>query len=282
MKTVNSSQMLDAKNEPAHVEPPDIIDIDITGHLDQIDLDEGIPVAAEGGDQVGGKLVTGAPASEAADILDRVPEHSNNDADPETVEDGSPMQGYDDDILTGQRRSRRIAVKQSLHSNDQNSHSYYVRDTYEDIAHLAGQIKGGSRRRSWRATKTIIERRTLHAYKLSVKKASMKNEKASKESITKELKQLVDKGVWEVIEKVHLTKNQLKSVIRSSMFLKEKFNGDGSFDKLKARLVAGGDGQDKSLYDNLSSPTVAQETVMMVIAIAAAEKRKVLTLQQHI
>jgi hypothetical protein len=28
------------------------------------------------------------------------------------------------------------------------------------------------------------------------------------------------------------------------MFLKEKFNGDGSFDKLKARLVAGGDGQD--------------------------------------
>jgi hypothetical protein len=110
----------------------------------------------------------------------------------------------------------------------------------------------------------------------------MKNEKASKESITKELKQLVEKGVWEVIEKAHLTKNQLKSVIRSSMFLKEKFNGDGSFDKLKARLVAGGDGQDKSLYDNLSSPTVAQETVMMVIAIAAAEKRKVLTLQQHI
>jgi hypothetical protein len=84
----------------------------------------------------------------------------------------------------------------------------------------------------------------------------------------------VDKGVWEVIENAHLTKKQLKSVIRSSMFIKEKFNGNGSFDKLKARLVAGGDGLDKSLYDNLSSLTVAQETVMM-IAIAATEKTKV-------
>jgi hypothetical protein len=185
------------------------------------------------------------------------------------------MLGYDDGMLTGERRSRRIAAKRNAHNNEQTRHSYYVRDTYENIAHLAGQIRGGSRRRPWRATKTVIERRTLHAYKLSVKKALLKNEKASKELITKELKQLVDKGVWEVIEKVHLTKKQLKSVIRSSMFLKERFNGDGSFDKLKARLVAGGDGQDKSLYDNLSSPTVAQETVMMVIAIAAAEKRKV-------
>lgn len=105
-----------------------------------------------------------------------------------------------------------------------------MRDTYEDIAHLAGQMRGGSRRRPWRATKKVLERRTLHAYKLSVKKALLQNEKASKESITKELKQMVDKGVWEVIDKARLTKKQLRSVIRSSMFLKEKFHGDGSFD----------------------------------------------------
>ena len=74
-----------------------------------------------------------------------------------------------------------------------------------------------------------------------------------------------------MIDKAALTKKQLESAIRSFMFLKEKFHGDGSFDKLKARLVAGGDGQDKSLYDNLSSPTVTQETVMILLAIAAAE-----------
>jgi hypothetical protein len=84
----------------------------------------------------------------------------------------------------------------------------------------------------------------------------------------------VDKGVWEVIENAHLTKKQLKSVIRSSMFIKEKFNGDSSFDKLKARLVAGGDGLDKSLYDNLCLECEIAETVIM-IAIAATEKRNV-------
>jgi hypothetical protein len=37
-------------------------------------------------------------------------------------------------------------------------------------------------------------------------------------------------------------------VIRSSIFLKRKTHPDGSFDKYKARLVAGGDMQDKKLY----------------------------------
>ena len=93
----------------------------------------------------------------------------------------------------------------------------------------------------------------------------------------KELKQLVDKNVWEVIAKSSLSRAQLNKVIRSSMFLTEKFTASGVFDKLKSRLVAGGDGQDKSLYEKLSSPTVAHETVMMVLAIAAIERRKVAT-----
>ena len=55
---------------------------------------------------------------------------------------------------------------------------------------------------------------TLHAYRISVKKALKKNEKISKKSILKELKQMVDKEVWEVISKLRLTKDQLKKVIR--------------------------------------------------------------------
>jgi hypothetical protein len=116
---------------------------------------------------------------------------------------------------------------------------------------------------------------------LSVAKALKKNEKASRKSILSELKQIVDKSVWEVIEKSSLTKVQLRKAIRSSMFLKEKFTSDGEFEKLKARLVAGGDSQDKALYDNISSPTVAQETVMMVLAIAAIEKRKIATIDHR-
>ncbi len=62
------------------------------------------------------------------------------------------------------------------------------------------------------------------------------------------------------------------------MILKEKFDADGKFEKIKARLAAGGNLlQDKSLlYESLSSPTVSMEAViiMMVIAIAAIEKRQ--------
>jgi len=60
----------------------------------------------------------------------------------------------------------------------------------------------------------------------------------------------------------------------------EKYFPDGKFDKLKARLVASGDAQDRSLYvdSQTSSPTVSTETVFMVAAIAGREKRKVTTI----
>jgi len=106
-----------------------------------------------------------------------------------------------------------------------------------------------------------------------------KNEKASRAAITAELQQLLDKDVWEVVDKAKLTRKQLRDVIRSSLFLKEKFAADGEFLKLKARLVAGGDGQDKSVYDDaISSPTVSHESVMMILAIAATQRRIVATM----
>ena len=46
----------------------------------------------------------------------------------------------------------------------------------------------------------------------------------------------------------------------------------------KARLVAGGKQQDKGLYDDLSSPTVATSSVLAVAAIAAAEGCKVVAI----
>jgi hypothetical protein len=227
------------------VEDNDLNEIaeDNAGHFDHADPDDAIPVAAEHGNQAGEES-----GIESLEMLDHTPADSNND-DLAAEGDDSPMLGYDDDTLTGERRSHRIAAKRSARDSEQNRHSYHVRDTYEDIAHLAEQIWGGSRRRPWRATKTVIERLTLHAYKLSVKKALLKNEKASKESITKLCGQRCvgsDRKGSPYQEATEVSHQKLHVP-------KEKFNGDGSFDKLKARLVAGGDGQDKSLYDNLSS-----------------------------
>ena len=47
------------------------------------------------------------------------------------------------------------------------------------------------------------------------------------------------------------------------------------FEKLKARLVAGGNQQDKDLYNDLSSPTVSTCAVMTTFAIAAHERRHI-------
>lgn len=96
--------------------------------------------------------------------------------------------------------------------------------------------------------------------------------------ILKELQQMLDREVWHPVYYNALSRDQKKAIIRSSMFLKDKYHASGAFDKFKARLVAGGDQQDKELYDNLSSPTVATQLVLTIAAIAAREGRIVETL----
>ena len=112
-------------------------------------------------------------------------------------------------------------------------------------------------------------------FRISVKKALSRFGKAAEASMEKELQQLVDKDVFEPVDFRKLTKEQWKSVIRSHMFLKEKHLADGSFDKLKSRFVAGGDMQDKSTYEDISSSTASSQTVFTIAAIAAAEERVV-------
>ena len=96
--------------------------------------------------------------------------------------------------------------------------------------------------------------------------------------IMAELQQMVDKRVWHAVHLRDLSHGDRKRIIRSSMFLKDKYLASGAFERFKARLVAGGDMQDKSLYENLSSPTASTTSVLTVAAIAAAEGRSVITI----
>ena len=59
------------------------------------------------------------------------------------------------------------------------------------------------------------------------------------------------------------------------MFLKEKFTADGKFEKLKARLVAEGHLQDRAIYTNGASLTVAITGEFLAAAIAVRENRSV-------
>ena len=89
---------------------------------------------------------------------------------------------------------------------------------------------------------------------------------------------MVDKRVLHAVHLRNLSEDQRKRVIRSSMFLKDKYLASGAFERFKARLVAGGDMQDKSHYENLSSPTASTTSVLTIAAIAAAEERHVITI----
>jgi len=121
-------------------------------------------------------------------------------------------------------------------------------------------------------------RDTTYAFTISVKMAMRDRGEEARPVIMAEIQQMVDKRVWHGVHLKNLSHEQRKRIIRSKMFLKDKYLASGAFDRFKARLVAGGDMQDKSLYEELSPPTAATSSVLAVAAIAAKEGRRVVTI----
>ena len=113
-----------------------------------------------------------------------------------------------------------------------------------------------------------------YAMNISVKEALKSRSAEAERVIQKESSQMRDKKVWTPVHISALMSTEKCGIIRSQIIRKEKFLPTGEFEKLKARLVAGGNQHDKGLYDDLSSPTVSTCTVMTVFSIAAYEKRK--------
>jgi hypothetical protein len=115
--------------------------------------------------------------------------------------------------------------------------------------------------------------------RISVTKALKSLGKAAITSITKELVGIHNEKGWRPIRIRDLTARQKTRMVRSFLFLKEKYTSTGEFEKLKARLVAGGNLQDRAEYTEAetSSPTVSQSALYMVAAIAGKEKRYVAT-----
>ena len=121
------------------------------------------------------------------------------------------------------------------------------------------------------ATEAIEER----IMNISVKEGLRTRGAEAEKAILKELSQMIEKKVWRSVLVSSLSGTDRSRIIRSQMFLKEKFLPTGEFEKLKARLVAGGDQQDKNLYEDLSSPTVSTSVVLTVLTIAAHERRNI-------
>ena len=141
---------------------------------------------------------------------------------------------------------------------------------------LRTQRRYGHRDGPWRQDESIFER----GFRISVKAGIKRFGDRAVEAILKELRAILAKGVFEFIDPSTLTRAQRQRLIRGFIFLKEKFLANGEFDKLKARLVAGGHMQDRSSYmvEEIASPTASLQTIFMTATLAGLEGRHVMTL----
>ena len=117
-------------------------------------------------------------------------------------------------------------------------------------------------------------------YNLTVSDALQLHGDSAVTALVGECNNLMQKSTFRPMHLFDMTGEERKSIIRSKTFMKEKTRTDGSFDKLKARLVAGGHQQNRSVYtkEETSSPTVATASVFTCATIAAHERRRVITM----
>ena len=114
-------------------------------------------------------------------------------------------------------------------------------------------------------------------YNLSVREARQEYGESTDTAVSDELRGMLKKGVFHPLTAQELAnKADTRAILPCKMFLKPKYK-NGVFQLLKARLVAGGHRQDRSLIPDSSSPTVCKPALFITAAIAAQEKRKVVT-----
>jgi hypothetical protein len=91
-----------------------------------------------------------------------------------------------------------------------------------------------------------------------------------------EVLQLLSKNVFRPVHYQEMSEKQKKEALRTTMIIDDKYHHDGSFDKLKARLVGM---QYKWLTQmdasDIAAPTVHMQNILMMASIAATEKRDV-------
>jgi len=106
---------------------------------------------------------------------------------------------------------------------------------------------------------------------LSMKAAIKKWGNNAELAITNKMKQLHWRNLYQPKHWHELFKTQKDQILESHIFVEEKRDG-----KIKARKVIGGDKQrDYITKENVSSPTVSAEAVMLTCVIDAQEGRDV-------
>ena len=118
----------------------------------------------------------------------------------------------------------------------------------------------------------------MYGFHVSIKEALKIYGDRGKHALQSEIQSMINKQVWIPIHFNSLTVEEKKSIISAFVFLKMKYKPNGEEDKVKARLVAGGHQQDRSLYRDSSSPTAANNHIFLEAALAAHKNYTIVTL----
>jgi hypothetical protein len=124
------------------------------------------------------------------------------------------------------------------------------------------------------ANKMLVAKKTKLAFHITVRQGIKTRGKDAVRSMKQELESLLKKEAMHPVVLDTLSNTQRKKILRSSMFLKEKYNSMGQYEKLKSRLVANGKQQERSEREDTTSPTVKLASVMTMLAVAAHRELK--------
>lgn len=113
-----------------------------------------------------------------------------------------------------------------------------------------------------------------YGFHITMKKATDMYGQLAQDTLDDEVRNLESYNAFQPVHYDSLSPSQKANILPSMSFVKEKFLSTGEFDKIRARLVIGGDKQDRSLYPDTSSPTVSIESLFILCCIAAKEGRK--------
>ena len=112
---------------------------------------------------------------------------------------------------------------------------------------------------------------------MSIRQALKMHPKMARDAILLELKTILEFNTWTYVKKSEISEEEMKKVLISFMFLKNKFGKNNLLEKIKARLVAGGHMQDRASIDpeSVSSTTLRTPSYNTLLNIGVFEDAEI-------
>jgi hypothetical protein len=172
----------------------------------------------------------------------------------------------------GEEAGNQVGIQAETQGNEQLSEEAEAQESTDDEEEESGTQAphlGVVTTRSGR----VVTLPSRYAAVTKVSRLEWEQESADA-AIKGELRQLF----LELVALIPLKRHQIPkttTILKSHMFLVNKYLANGEFDKVKARLVADGRDQDQELYPDKSSPTVAIHSVFTVLGLACQKRWRI-------